>query len=162
MWARVVRSLWFWYSRVHVGMSSRLRIAVVHEKLPDCRQENDIFVSSTGVFNIVTVDHMTKMKNSTIAGNIRHFHVAGLEGRKIDKTMLQVMDRSIFSDGHGAPAQTSHPGLRHQSSFLCDVVPFLGPDACAARLAVRRRTAAGPIMPNIMHGRLGLGRQLWW
>ena len=89
----------------------------------------------------------------------------GLEGRQIDKTMLQV-DRSVFSDGHGvivlAPAQTSHPGLRHQSSFLCDVVSFLGPDACAARLAVRRRTAAGPIMPSIMHGRLGLGRQLWW
>ena len=59
-------------------MSSRLRIAVVHGRFPDCRQENDIFVSSKGVFNIVPVDHMTKIKNSRIAGNIGHFHVIGL------------------------------------------------------------------------------------
>merc|ERR1712036_204245 len=32
--------------------------------------EMDIFVSSTGNFNIITVDHMQKMKNNAIVGNI--------------------------------------------------------------------------------------------
>ena len=44
-------------------MSSRLRIAVVHGRFPDSRHENDIFVSSTGVFTIIIVDHVTKMKS---------------------------------------------------------------------------------------------------
>ena len=59
-------------------MSSRLRVAVVHGRFPDCRQEHDIFVSSKSVFKIVPVDHMTKIKNSTIAENIGHFHATGL------------------------------------------------------------------------------------
>merc|ERR1711959_303683 len=35
--------------------------------------EIDIFVSSTGNFNIITIDHMKKMKNNAIVGNIGHF-----------------------------------------------------------------------------------------
>merc|ERR1712066_902032 len=35
--------------------------------------EVDIFVSSTGNFNIITLDHMKKMKNNAIVGNIGHF-----------------------------------------------------------------------------------------
>ena len=31
-------------------------------------------------FNVVTLDHMTQMKNNSIAGDIGHFDVAGLEG----------------------------------------------------------------------------------
>merc|ERR1712054_428064 len=44
----------------------------------------DIFVSSTGNFNIITLEHMKKMKNNAIVGNIGHFDneidMAGLEG----------------------------------------------------------------------------------
>ena len=35
--------------------------------------EIDIFVSATGNFNIITIDHMKKMKNNAIVGNIGHF-----------------------------------------------------------------------------------------
>jgi adenosylhomocysteinase len=46
--------------------------------------EMDIFVSSTGNFDIITVEHMKKMKNNAIVGNIGHFDneidMAGLEG----------------------------------------------------------------------------------
>jgi len=31
--------------------------------------EIDIFVTTTGNFNIITVDHMKKMKNNAIVGN---------------------------------------------------------------------------------------------
>merc|ERR1719377_202291 len=45
--------------------------------------EIDIFVSSTGNFNIITIEHMKKMKNNAIVGNIGHFDneidMAGLE-----------------------------------------------------------------------------------
>merc|ERR1711988_899282 len=46
--------------------------------------EIDIFVTTTGNFNIITLEHMKKMKNNAIVGNIGHFDneidIAGLEG----------------------------------------------------------------------------------
>merc|ERR1711977_308773 len=48
--------------------------------------EMDIFVTTTGNFNIITVEHMKKMKNNAIVGNIGRFDneidMAGLEGFK--------------------------------------------------------------------------------
>merc|ERR1711904_593667 len=35
--------------------------------------EIDIFVTTTGNFNIITLEHMKKMKNNAIVGNIGHF-----------------------------------------------------------------------------------------
>merc|ERR550514_1020203 len=35
--------------------------------------EIDIFTSATGNFNIITLEHMKKMKNNAIVGNIGHF-----------------------------------------------------------------------------------------
>merc|ERR1719207_169281 len=69
--------------------------------------EVDIFVSATGNFNIITIDHMKKMKNNAIVGNIGHFDneidMAGLEGFpgiKVENIKPQV-DRYVFPDGHG-------------------------------------------------------------
>merc|ERR1719231_1035197 len=46
--------------------------------------EIDIFVTTTGNFNIIKLDDMKKMKNNAIVGNIGHFDneidMAGLEG----------------------------------------------------------------------------------
>merc|ERR1711957_629834 len=46
--------------------------------------EIDIFTSATGNFDIITLEHMKKMKNNAIVGNIGHFDneidMAGLEG----------------------------------------------------------------------------------
>merc|ERR1712230_39427 len=69
--------------------------------------EIDIFVSTTGNFNIITVEHMKKMKNNAIVGNIGHFDneidMAGLEavaGIKVDNIKAQV-DRYVFPNGKG-------------------------------------------------------------
>jgi adenosylhomocysteinase len=69
--------------------------------------EIDIFTTTTGNFNIITVEHMKKMKNNAIVGNIGHFDneidMAGLEavaGIKVDNIKAQV-DRYVFPDGHG-------------------------------------------------------------
>merc|ERR1712100_846187 len=69
--------------------------------------EIDIFVSATGNFKIITLEHMKKMKNNAIVGNIGHFDneidMAGLEGLagiKVENIKAQV-DRYIFPDGHG-------------------------------------------------------------
>merc|ERR1712228_332343 len=69
--------------------------------------EIDIFVTTTGNFNIITLEHMKKMKNNAIVGNIGHFdneiEMAGLEGFqgiKCENIKPQV-DRWEFPDGHG-------------------------------------------------------------
>merc|ERR1711959_796803 len=69
--------------------------------------EVDIFVTTTGNFNIITCDHMKKMKNNAIVGNIGHFDneidMAGLEavkGIKVENIKAQV-DRYVFPDGKG-------------------------------------------------------------
>merc|ERR1712100_396264 len=69
--------------------------------------EIDIFCSSTGNYKIITLEHMKKMKNNAIVGNIGHFDneidMAGLEsfpGIKVENIKAQV-DRYIFPDGHG-------------------------------------------------------------
>merc|ERR1712176_169749 len=69
--------------------------------------EIDIFVTTTGNFNIITVEHMKKMKNNAIVGNIGHFDneidMAGLEGLagiKVENIKPQV-DRFVFPNGSG-------------------------------------------------------------
>jgi adenosylhomocysteinase len=69
--------------------------------------EVDIFVTTTGNFDIITLEHMKKMKNNAIVGNIGHFDneidMAGLEGFagiKVENIKPQV-DRFEFPDGHG-------------------------------------------------------------
>merc|ERR1711907_680174 len=69
--------------------------------------EMDIFVTTTGNFNIIRLEDMKKMKNNAIVGNIGHFdneiQMAELEtfpGIKVENIKPQV-DRFEFPDGHG-------------------------------------------------------------
>merc|ERR1712187_202105 len=69
--------------------------------------EVDIFVTTTGNFKIITLDHMMKMKNNAIVGNIGHFdneiemeQLESCEGIKVENIKPQV-DRFVFPDGHG-------------------------------------------------------------
>merc|ERR1711967_123754 len=69
--------------------------------------EIDIFVSSTGNYNIIRLEHMKCMKNNAIVGNIGHFDneiemtaLEGFPGIKVDNIKPQV-DRFLFPDGHG-------------------------------------------------------------
>merc|ERR1711981_825955 len=96
--------------------------------------EADIFVSTTGNKDIITVEHMSKMKNNAIVANIGHFDneidMAGLEGLssiKCENIKPQV-DRYVFPDGHGViilaagrllnlGCATGHPSFVMSCSF---------------------------------------------
>merc|ERR1711912_202830 len=102
----------------------------------------DIFTSATGNFNIITLEHMKKMKNNAIVGNIGHFDneidMAGLEntaGIKVENIKPQV-DRFVFPDGHGVimlasgrllnlGCATGHPSFVMSCSFTNQVLAQL-------------------------------------
>jgi len=104
--------------------------------------EVDIFVTATGNFSIVTVDHMARMKNNAIVGNIGHFDneidLVGLEsfeGVKVENIKPQV-DRFVFPDGHGVivlasgrllnlGCATGHPSFVMSCSFTNQVLAQL-------------------------------------
>merc|ERR1712193_58117 len=76
-------------------------------KLESVVGEIDIFTTTTGNFNIITLEHMQKMKNNAIVGNIGHFNnevqmdrLEGFPGIKVENIKPQV-DRFEFPDGHG-------------------------------------------------------------
>merc|ERR1712014_468744 len=101
--------------------------------------EVDIFVSSTGNYKIITLEHMKNMKNNAIVGNIGHFDneidMAGLEafpGIKVEKIKPQV-DRFVFPDGRGVivlasgrlcnlGCATGHPSFVMSCSFTNQVL----------------------------------------
>merc|ERR1712190_563359 len=96
--------------------------------------EVDIFTSATGNYDIITLEHMKKMKNNAIVGNIGHFDneidMAGLEGCpgiKVENIKPQV-DRFVLPDGHGVivlaagrllnlGCATGHPSFVMSCSF---------------------------------------------
>merc|ERR1711907_570679 len=96
--------------------------------------EMDIFVTTTGNFNIITLEHMKKMKNNAIVGNIGHFdneiqmaELEGFAGIKVENIKPQV-DRFEFPDGHGViilasgrllnlGCATGHPSFVMSCSF---------------------------------------------
>merc|ERR1719504_50057 len=61
--------------------------------------EIDIFVSTTGNFKIIRLEHMKKMKNNAVVGNIGHFDNE-VEMDLLENIQPQV-DRFVFPDGHG-------------------------------------------------------------
>lgn len=67
----------------------------------------DVFVTATGNKMIITAEHMSKMKNNAIVGNIGHFdNEIDMEGLKkwpgIKKINIKPqVDRWVFEDGHG-------------------------------------------------------------
>merc|ERR1711974_312862 len=109
--------------------------------LESCVGEVDIFTSATGNFNIITLEHMKKMKNNAIVGNIGHFDneidMAGLEGAqgiKVDNIKPQV-DRFVFPSGTGVivlasgrllnlGCATRHPSI--QTGVLAETLADLG------------------------------------
>ncbi len=66
----------------------------------------DIFITATGNFNVITVDHMRRMKDKAIVGNIGHFDneidIAGLAKIPgVEKINIKPqVDQWRFSDGH--------------------------------------------------------------
>jgi len=101
--------------------------------------EVDIFTTTTGNFKIITLEHMKKMKNNAIVGNIGHFdneiEMENLEkfpGIKVENIKPQV-DRYVFPDGHGIivlaagrllnlGCATGHPSFVMSCSFTNQVL----------------------------------------
>ncbi len=99
----------------------------------------DIFVTTTGNFNIITADHMARMKDKAIVGNIGHFDneidMAGLKkvpGIK-NVTIKPQYDEWIFPDGHSVMilaegrllnlgCATGHPSFVMSASFTNQVL----------------------------------------
>merc|ERR1712070_1142829 len=110
--------------------------------IEDVLAEADIFVTTTGNKDIIMVDHMAKMKNNAIVGNIGHFDnevdMLGLEnypGIKRQNIKLQC-DRYEFPDGHGViilaegrllnlGCATGHPSFVMSCSFTNQAIAQL-------------------------------------
>ena len=114
-------------------------------RLDDVVATADVFVTATGNFNIITAEHMAKMKHNAIVGNIGHFDneidMAGLAKVKgIQKVNLKnptehgnQVDQWTFADGHAVivlaegrllnlGCATGHPSFVMSNSFSNQVL----------------------------------------
>ena len=94
--------------------------------------EADIFITTTGNFNVIRVEHLEKMKDKAIVGNIGHFDneidMAGLD-KVTEKTNIKPQyDMYTFKDGHSVlilaegrllnlGCATGHPSFVMSASF---------------------------------------------
>jgi adenosylhomocysteinase len=107
--------------------------------LEDVIGQADIFITATGNFNIITADHMARMKDKAIVGNIGHFDneidMAGLQKVKGIKriNIKPQYDEFVFPDGHSVlilaegrlmnlGCATGHPSFVMSSSFTNQVM----------------------------------------
>jgi adenosylhomocysteinase len=106
--------------------------------LDDVLATADIFVTATGNMKIITVEHMKRMKDKAIVGNIGHFDneidMAGLKSAGITRNNIKPQfDEYIFPDGHSVlvlaegrllnlGCATGHPSFVMSSSFSNQVI----------------------------------------
>jgi len=105
-------------------------------------KEGDIFVTATGCCDVVTIEHMRRMKDEAIVCNIGHFDVeidvAGLnrEGGIKKLEIKPQVDRYTFKDGHSIillaegrlvnlGCATGHPSFVMSNSFSNQVLAQL-------------------------------------
>jgi adenosylhomocysteinase len=110
--------------------------------LDDVVETADLFITATGNLGIIGVEHMARMKDKAIVGNIGHFDneidVAGL--KKVPGIRKQNIkpqyDEWIFPDGHGVlvlaegrllnlGCATGHPSFVMSASFTNQVLAQL-------------------------------------
>jgi adenosylhomocysteinase len=105
----------------------------------DVVETADLFVTATGNTNIITVEHMARMKHDAIVGNIGHFDdeidmagLAAVPGIKRVNIKPQV-DEWLFPDGHSIIVlsegrllnlgnATGHPSFVMSNSFTNQVI----------------------------------------
>ncbi|MGW4461119.1 adenosylhomocysteinase [Micromonospora sp. NBC_01796] len=102
--------------------------------LDDVVETADIFVTATGCFDVITNEHMARMKHQAIVGNIGHFDneidMAGLQKRSdVQRTNIKPqVDVWKFADGHSIIVlsegrllnlgnATGHPSFVMSNSF---------------------------------------------
>jgi adenosylhomocysteinase len=103
-------------------------------RLEDVVAEADVFVTATGNVDVITVDHMKRMKDCAVVGNIGHFDneidIAGLKKvpglRRVN--IKPQYDAFVFPDGHrvlvlaegrllNLGCATGHPSFVMSNSF---------------------------------------------
>ena len=92
----------------------------------------DIYITTTGNFNIITAEHMAKMKDKAIVGNIGHFdneiEMTELEAMTTKTNIKPQYDMYTFEDGHSVlvlaegrllnlGCATGHPSFVMSASF---------------------------------------------
>ena len=110
--------------------------------LEDAVETADLFITTTGNYDIITADHMARMKDKAIVGNIGHFDneidMAGLKkipGIKHVNIKPQY-DEWVFPDGHSVlilaegrllnlGCATGHPSFVMSASFTNQVLAQL-------------------------------------
>ena len=118
--------------------------------LDDVVETADIFITATGNLNLVTVEHMRRMKDKAIVGNIGHFDneidMAGLKKVKgIQRINIKPQyDEWRFPDGHSVlvlaegrllnlGCATGHPSFVMSASFTNQVLAQLELNANAEK-----------------------------
>ncbi|MDZ7811110.1 MAG: adenosylhomocysteinase [Arhodomonas sp.] len=119
--------------------------------MDDAADKADIFVTATGNYNVITHDHMKRMKNEAIVCNIGHFDneidVASLQQYEWDNIKPQV-DHIIFPDGKkiillaegrlvNLGCGTGHPSFVMSNSFTNQVLAQM--ELCNNTGRVRQR-----------------------
>jgi len=106
--------------------------------LEDVISTADIFITATGNKGIITVDHMRRMKDKAIVGNIGHFDneidMAGLKKGGVRRVNIKPQyDEFVFPDGHSVlilaegrllnlGCATGHPSFVMSASFSNQVM----------------------------------------
>ena len=107
--------------------------------LEDVIDRADIFITATGNANVITVDHMARMKHNAIVGNIGHFDteidMAGLARMSgiVRNVVKPQVDEWVFPDGHAVivlaegrllnlGCATGHPSFVMSNSFTNQVI----------------------------------------
>jgi adenosylhomocysteinase len=110
--------------------------------LEDVIETADIFITATGNCNVITLDHMTRMKDKAIVGNIGHFDneidMAGLKKAPgVERINIKPQyDEFRFADGHSVMVlaegrllnlgcATGHPSFVMSTSFTNQVLAQL-------------------------------------
>ncbi|MCK4691369.1 MAG: adenosylhomocysteinase, partial [Desulfuromonadales bacterium] len=109
------------------------------KRVEDVLDYADIYVTTTGNKNVITLEHMRQMKNNAIVGNIGHFDneiemIAVERDSSVKKENIKPqVDRWIFEDGHGIivlaegrllnlGCATGHPSFVMSASFTNQVM----------------------------------------
>jgi len=106
--------------------------------LEDVVATADVFITATGNKSIITVDHMRRMKDKAIVGNIGHFDneidMAGLKKTGVKRVNIKPQyDEFVFPDGHSVlilaegrllnlGCATGHPSFVMSASFSNQVI----------------------------------------
>jgi len=118
--------------------------------LEDAIETADIFITATGNLNLITVEHMQRMKDKAIVGNIGHFdNEIDMAGLKKTKGILRInikpqYDEWKFADGHSVlvlaegrllnlGCATGHPSFVMSASFTNQVLAQLELNANAEK-----------------------------